>query len=62
VIWDKWQRNLEPLRESLNLVLKKNWQEWDIPREVDAKWPDAAKKLHTDWWLVARVLETWAHF
>jgi type III restriction enzyme len=21
-----------------------------IPREVDAKWPDAAKKLHADWW------------
>ena len=26
------------------------WQEWEIPREADAKWPDATKKLHADWW------------
>ena len=50
VIWDKWQATLEPLRESLNAALKKTWQEWEIPRAVDAKWPDAAKKLHADWW------------
>jgi adenine-specific DNA-methyltransferase len=23
---------------------------WEIPREADAKWPDAAKKLHAEWW------------
>jgi hypothetical protein len=27
------------LRESLNAALKKAWQEWEIPREADAKWP-----------------------
>jgi adenine-specific DNA-methyltransferase len=26
------------------------WQEWEIPRDADAKWPDATKKLHADWW------------
>lgn len=51
VIWDEWQRTLEPLREQLNAVLKKSWAEWEIPREVDAKWPDSAKKLQADWWL-----------
>ena len=50
VIWDQWQAKLEPLREKLNAALKKTWQEWEIPRESDAKWPDAAAKLHTDWW------------
>ena len=50
VIWDKWQATLEPLREKLNAALKKQWQEWEIPREADAEWPDAAKKLHADWW------------
>jgi hypothetical protein len=50
VIWDQWQAKLEPLRETLNAALKKTWQEWEIPREADAKWPDAAKKLHADWW------------
>jgi hypothetical protein len=38
------------LREKLNAALKKTWQEWEIPREADAQWPDAAKKLHADWW------------
>jgi adenine-specific DNA-methyltransferase len=27
-----------------------SWQEWEIPREADAKWSDAAKALHADWW------------
>jgi adenine-specific DNA-methyltransferase len=50
VIWDQWQAKLEPLREPLNKALKKTWQEWEIPREADARWPEAAKKLHADWW------------
>jgi adenine-specific DNA-methyltransferase len=50
VIWDKWQNQLEPLREALNTALKKTWQEWEIPREAEAKWSDETKQLHTDWW------------
>ncbi len=50
VIWEKWQATLEPLREALNAALKKNWQEWEIPREVDKAWAEPAKKLHADWW------------
>src|SRR5450756_2500288 len=50
VIWDQWQTKLEPLREKLNDTLKKTWHEWEIPREADAEWSDAAKKLHADWW------------
>jgi adenine-specific DNA-methyltransferase len=50
IIWDQWQAKLEPLRETLNITLNETWQEWEIPREADAKWPDTAKKLHADWW------------
>ena len=50
VIWTEWQAKLEPLRECLNAALNKSWQEWEIPREADAKWPDTAKKAHSDWW------------
>jgi adenine-specific DNA-methyltransferase len=50
VIWDKWQAKLEPLRSTLNTAAKKTWQEWEIPRDADAKWPVAAKKAHADWW------------
>jgi adenine-specific DNA-methyltransferase len=49
VIWDKWQKKLEPLREQLNQALKTSSQEWEIPREADPKWPEAAKKLHAEW-------------
>ncbi len=51
---NKWQTALEPLRQSLNTALKKTWQEWDIPLEADAKWTEAATKLHAEW-LQARV-------
>ena len=50
VIWNNWQSTLEPLRESLNIELKKKWEEWEIPRDADAKWSDSAKKFHADWW------------
>lgn len=50
VIWDKFQALLEPLREALNKALGKQWQEWEIPREADAKWNAEAKQLHADWW------------
>jgi adenine-specific DNA-methyltransferase len=26
------------------------WQEWQVPREAEAKWPEAAKALHARWW------------
>ncbi|MGC8731919.1 MAG: site-specific DNA-methyltransferase, partial [Halothiobacillaceae bacterium] len=50
VIWDEWQRKLEPLREQINTALNKRWAEWEIPREADAKWPDTVRTLHADWW------------
>ena len=50
VIWEQWQQKLEPLREQLNTALNQTWQEWEIPRSTDDSWPDAAKKLHADWW------------
>lgn len=50
VIWEKWQATLEPLRQSLNSTLKKTWEEYEIPREADPKWPPQATKAHADWW------------
>ena len=50
VIWEKFQVTLEPLRERLNAALKQKLEEWEIPREADAKWPEQAKKLHAEWW------------
>ncbi|MFZ4791891.1 MAG: site-specific DNA-methyltransferase [Candidatus Competibacteraceae bacterium] len=50
VIWEKFQKIMEPLRQQINSLLSKSFEEWQIPREADPQWPDAAKKLHTQWW------------
>ena len=50
VIWEEWQKRLEPLRDALNGALKTAWQEWQIPREAGAKWTPKAKELHAEWW------------
>lgn len=50
VIWEKFQTTLEPLRKQLNAALGQTWEEWQIPRDADDKWPARAKKLHAEWW------------
>ncbi|WP_295431041.1 site-specific DNA-methyltransferase [uncultured Thiodictyon sp.] len=44
-IWDKWQAILEPLREDLNATMKKQWQEWEIPRAAEDPWPTEPRRL-----------------
>ncbi len=50
VIWENFQKKLEPLREKLNSVLGTDWEEWEIPREADEDWSGEVRKLHADWW------------
>ncbi len=54
VIWERFQEQLEPLRELLNEELghsaDESWEEWEIPREADESWPDFARECHADWW------------
>lgn len=49
-IHEKWQKKLEPIRTQLNQLLKKSWEEWEIPREAEDKWSDEAKNLLSQWW------------
>ncbi|WP_316167491.1 MULTISPECIES: site-specific DNA-methyltransferase [unclassified Bradyrhizobium] len=49
-IWEKWQAVLEPLRAALNAAMGKTWEEWQIPRELPADAPPAAREPHTKWW------------
>jgi adenine-specific DNA-methyltransferase len=50
VIREKFRQNVEPLREQLNKLLGKAWEEWEIPQEAEDTWPQAAKNLHAEWW------------
>ena len=49
-IWDKWRAVLEPLRVALNAVLGKNYEEWQIPRDLPAGAPASAQQPHAKWW------------
>lgn len=50
VIWEDAQQTLEPLRATLNAALARTWEEWQIPRDADPAWPDAARQAHAAWW------------
>jgi adenine-specific DNA-methyltransferase len=45
VIWEKWQKTLDPLREKLNAALKKQWQEWEIPRLAEDPWDEKTQEV-----------------
>ena len=49
-IWEKWQAVLEPRRAELNQLAGKNWEEWEIPREVDSAWSGNVRGVHKSWW------------
>ncbi len=50
VIWEKSQQALEPARSQLNHALDTSWEEWEIPRDAEVKWPAKARDLHARWW------------
>ncbi len=45
VIWEKWQKILEPVREKLNAEQKRQWQEWEIPRSAEDLWDGKSQEL-----------------
>ena len=50
MIWHNYEKKLDPLREALNQSLDKHWDEWEVPRQSDGDWPQAAKGFHAAWW------------
>src|SRR5208337_4416647 len=50
VIWDEYQKALEPLRAKLSAALKMEWEEWEVPRDAGGKWSPEAKEIHAEWW------------
>ena len=50
VIWERFQKELEPIRHHLNRALKKDWQAWEIPHKANEDWSSASSELHSKWW------------
>jgi adenine-specific DNA-methyltransferase len=49
-VWEEFEARLEPLRKELNAALGKAWQEWEVPREPNEKWPGNVMSIHKAWW------------
>ncbi|MGN0878039.1 MAG: site-specific DNA-methyltransferase [Oligosphaeraceae bacterium] len=50
VIWDRYQAQLEPLRQTFNKQTGKACEEWEMPRETERCWSTAAKETLAEWW------------
>jgi adenine-specific DNA-methyltransferase len=50
VIWERYQKTLKPLQVQLNEAVGQQWEEWEIPRNVNEDWSVEAKELHAEWW------------
>jgi adenine-specific DNA-methyltransferase len=50
----RYEEQLVPVREKLNNLLKKNWQEWEVLHDAEDSWPEESKKLHAEWWRLRR--------
>ena len=48
-IHERWGKKLEPLREEINGLAKKNYREWEIPHEVK-RGSQALKAAIASWW------------
>ena len=50
VIYERFQEEMEPLREGLNESLEVEWEEWEIPHEAAETWTEHVQDLHRQWW------------
>lgn len=50
VIWETWQRKLEPLIAALNSEFGQRWEECQVPPHAGPTWSESAKAAHADWW------------
>ena len=50
VIWERFQKTLEPLRSKLNVALGASYEEWEIPCDADDAWPEEVSRIHANWW------------
>jgi adenine-specific DNA-methyltransferase len=59
-IYEKYQDELEALRQEINELTAQQWEEWELPREIPVKLKHVeenavkVKKLLTDWWQMRR--------
>ena len=53
-IHSKWQPQQDALLSKINKILKKNFEEWELSRQPEDKWPTEVKKLLEDYWTLRK--------
>jgi adenine-specific DNA-methyltransferase len=55
-IYKRWTKEMDPIRVELNKTLRKAWEEWDVPRELEQT-GNAKNMIHlfTKWWEFKRL-------
>ena len=56
-IHERWQKELDPLREEINDLAEKNYREWEIPHEVKREL-QGLKEAIADWWEIKKERQT----
>jgi adenine-specific DNA-methyltransferase len=49
VIWENYLTRMNSIRNQLNSILSKTYEEWEVPHVIQKDWPESAKELHTSW-------------
>ena len=50
VIHEKWQPKQDAARMELSKALKKSWEDWEVPREIEDGWSESVKAIHAKFW------------
>lgn len=50
----KYGPDIDAALKALNRTLRKKWQEWEVPRELDKAWDKDAKEAHREFWAAKR--------
>ena len=45
----EYAEKLDPLRTEMNALAEQNWEEWEVPTEIDSSWDPELQKLHREW-------------
>lgn len=49
VIWEDFQKRLQPILEKINTGLGSNLKQWEVPLTVSPEWSSEIKSLHQAW-------------
>jgi len=53
-IADRYQPQIDEALAELNRALNKEWKEWQVPRDENAKWPDMTKEVYRRLWTLKK--------